>query len=76
MNFLNNLLPPSTKKEGGQEELPTIPEEDEADAEREGERKEEAAVAKKKRNFFTFSFLAVYSFTLSQTDSLQSNSNN
>uniref|UniRef100_A0A8C9YYM9 Vacuolar protein sorting 13 homolog A n=1 Tax=Sander lucioperca TaxID=283035 RepID=A0A8C9YYM9_SANLU len=29
MNFLNNLLPPSTKKEGGQEELPTIPEEDE-----------------------------------------------
>uniref|UniRef100_A0A7N8X286 Vacuolar protein sorting 13 homolog A n=1 Tax=Mastacembelus armatus TaxID=205130 RepID=A0A7N8X286_9TELE len=31
MNFLNNLLPPSTKKEGGQEELPTIPEEDEAE---------------------------------------------
>uniref|UniRef100_A0A673CR84 Vacuolar protein sorting 13 homolog A n=1 Tax=Sphaeramia orbicularis TaxID=375764 RepID=A0A673CR84_9TELE len=29
MNFLSNLLPPSTKKEGGQEELPTIPEEDE-----------------------------------------------
>uniref|UniRef100_H3C3Y7 Vacuolar protein sorting 13 homolog A n=1 Tax=Tetraodon nigroviridis TaxID=99883 RepID=H3C3Y7_TETNG len=31
MNFLNNLLPPSTKKEGGQEELPTIPEEDETE---------------------------------------------
>uniref|UniRef100_A0A8C9YW33 Vacuolar protein sorting 13 homolog A n=1 Tax=Sander lucioperca TaxID=283035 RepID=A0A8C9YW33_SANLU len=43
MNFLNNLLPPSTKKEGGQEELPTIPEEDEA--EREGEKKEEATFA-------------------------------
>uniref|UniRef100_A0A672HME5 Vacuolar protein sorting 13 homolog A n=1 Tax=Salarias fasciatus TaxID=181472 RepID=A0A672HME5_SALFA len=35
MNFLNNLLPPSTKKEGGQDELPTIPEEDEADGEKE-----------------------------------------
>ncbi|XP_078106953.1 intermembrane lipid transfer protein VPS13A isoform X2 [Sander vitreus] len=46
MNFLNNLLPPSTKKEGGQEELPTIPEEDEA--EREGEKKEEATVTRKK----------------------------
>ncbi|KAM7416667.1 hypothetical protein PAMA_018632 [Pampus argenteus] len=44
MNFLNNLLPPSTKKEGGQEELPTIPEEDEA----EGEKKDETTVAKKK----------------------------
>ncbi|XP_026177375.1 intermembrane lipid transfer protein VPS13A isoform X2 [Mastacembelus armatus] len=50
MNFLNNLLPPSTKKEGGQEELPTIPEEDEAEAEREEEKKEEATVAKKKRS--------------------------
>ncbi|XP_039659094.1 vacuolar protein sorting-associated protein 13A [Perca fluviatilis] len=48
MNFLNNLLPPSTKKEGGQEELPTIPEEDEAEAEREGEKKEEATVTRKK----------------------------
>ncbi|XP_068995248.1 intermembrane lipid transfer protein VPS13A isoform X2 [Embiotoca jacksoni] len=48
MNFLNNLLPPSTKKEGGQEELPTIPEVDEAEAEREGEKKEEATVARKK----------------------------
>lgn len=50
MNFLSNLLPPSTKKEGGQEELPTIPEEDEGEAEREGEKKEEAAVTKKKSN--------------------------
>ncbi|TNN62598.1 Vacuolar protein sorting-associated protein 13A [Liparis tanakae] len=48
MNFLSNLLPPSTKKEGGQEELPAIPEEDEADAEREGEKKEEATVTRKK----------------------------
>ncbi|XP_034728114.1 vacuolar protein sorting-associated protein 13A isoform X2 [Etheostoma cragini] len=48
MNFLTNLLPPSTKKEGGQEELPTIPEEDEAEAEREGEKKEEATVTRKK----------------------------
>lgn len=48
MNFINNLLPPSTKKEGAQGELPTIPEEDEA--EREGEKKEEATVTRKKRN--------------------------
>ncbi|XP_015828201.3 intermembrane lipid transfer protein VPS13A isoform X1 [Nothobranchius furzeri] len=48
MNFLNNLLPPTTKKEGGPEELPAIPEEDEAEAEREGEKKEETAVTKKK----------------------------
>ena len=48
MNFLSNLLPPSTKKEGGQEELPTIQEEDEAEADREGEKKEEAVSAKKK----------------------------
>uniref|UniRef100_A0A7N6B7R4 Vacuolar protein sorting 13 homolog A n=1 Tax=Anabas testudineus TaxID=64144 RepID=A0A7N6B7R4_ANATE len=47
MNFINNLLPPSTKKEGAQGELPTIPEEDEA--EREGEKKEEATVTRKKR---------------------------
>uniref|UniRef100_A0A3Q3JC42 Vacuolar protein sorting 13 homolog A n=1 Tax=Monopterus albus TaxID=43700 RepID=A0A3Q3JC42_MONAL len=45
MNFVNSLLPPSTKKEGGQEELPTIPEEDETEAEREGEKKEEAIFA-------------------------------
>uniref|UniRef100_A0A3B4Z0W4 Vacuolar protein sorting 13 homolog A n=1 Tax=Stegastes partitus TaxID=144197 RepID=A0A3B4Z0W4_9TELE len=43
MNFLNNLLPPSTKKEGGQEELPTIPEEDEGEAEKEEEKKEESS---------------------------------
>ncbi|KAI3372816.1 hypothetical protein L3Q82_023273 [Scortum barcoo] len=48
MNFLTNLLPPSTKKEGGQEELPTIPEEDEQEAEREGEKKEETTVTRKK----------------------------
>ncbi|XP_071339167.1 intermembrane lipid transfer protein VPS13A isoform X1 [Trachinotus anak] len=48
MNFLNKLLPESTKKEGGQEELPTIPEEDEAEVEREGEKKGEAIVAKKR----------------------------
>lgn len=48
MNYLNNLLPPSTKKEGGQEELPTIPEEEEAEAEKEGEKKGEAIVARKK----------------------------
>lgn len=50
MNFLNNLLPPSNKKEGGSEELPTIPEEDEAEAEadKEGEKKEEAVIPKKK----------------------------
>lgn len=47
MNFLNNLLPPSTKKEGGQEELPTIPEEDEN--EKEGEKMTEPVVPKKKR---------------------------
>lgn len=47
MNFLNNLLPPSTKKEGGQEELPTIPEEDEN--EKEGEKMMEPVVPKKKR---------------------------
>lgn len=51
MNFLNNLLPPSTKKEGGQEELPTIPEEEEAEAEKEGEKKGEAIVARKKSNW-------------------------
>lgn len=50
MNFLNNLLPPSTKKEGGQEELPTIPEEDEAEAEKEGEKKGEAILTRKKSN--------------------------
>ncbi|XP_034396534.1 vacuolar protein sorting-associated protein 13A isoform X4 [Cyclopterus lumpus] len=50
MNFLSNLLPPSTKKEGGHEELPPIPEEEEeeAEAEREGEKKEEATVTRKK----------------------------
>uniref|UniRef100_A0AAQ6A429 Vacuolar protein sorting 13 homolog A n=1 Tax=Amphiprion ocellaris TaxID=80972 RepID=A0AAQ6A429_AMPOC len=48
MNFLNNLLPPSTKKEGGQEELPTIPEEDEGEGEKEGEKKEETTVTRKK----------------------------
>ncbi|KAL6114111.1 vps13a [Pungitius sinensis] len=48
MNFLNNLLPASTKKEGAPEELPAIPEEDEAEAEREGEKKEEATVSRKK----------------------------
>lgn len=52
MNFLNNLLPPSTKKEGGQEELPTIPEEDEAEAEKEGEKKEEATLTWKRSNWF------------------------
>ncbi|XP_033946667.1 intermembrane lipid transfer protein VPS13A [Pseudochaenichthys georgianus] len=46
MNFLTNLLPPSTKKEAVQEELPIIPEEEEA--EKEGEKKEETTVAKKK----------------------------
>ncbi|XP_072243960.1 intermembrane lipid transfer protein VPS13A isoform X1 [Leuresthes tenuis] len=48
MNFLSNLLPQSTKKEEGQEELPPIPEEDEAEAEKEGEKKEEVAINKKK----------------------------
>lgn len=46
MNFLNNLLPPSTKKEGVQEELPIIPEEDEP--EKEGEKMTEPVVTKKK----------------------------
>ncbi|KAM4746510.1 intermembrane lipid transfer protein VPS13A isoform 2-T2 [Anableps anableps] len=46
INFLSNLLPSSTKKEGGPEELATIPEEDEA--EKEGEKKEEMAVTKRK----------------------------
>ena len=46
MNFLSNILPPTAKKEGGQEELPTIPEEDEA--EKEGVKKAEAVVTKKK----------------------------
>uniref|UniRef100_A0A3Q2QLT1 Vacuolar protein sorting 13 homolog A n=1 Tax=Fundulus heteroclitus TaxID=8078 RepID=A0A3Q2QLT1_FUNHE len=46
INFLSNLLPQSTKKEGGPEELPTIPEETEA--EKEGKKKGETAVAKKK----------------------------
>uniref|UniRef100_A0A669DB61 Vacuolar protein sorting 13 homolog A n=1 Tax=Oreochromis niloticus TaxID=8128 RepID=A0A669DB61_ORENI len=48
MNFLSKLLPESNKKEGQQEELPTIPEEDDAEAEKEGEKKEETAVTKKK----------------------------
>ncbi|XP_028312141.1 intermembrane lipid transfer protein VPS13A isoform X2 [Gouania willdenowi] len=48
MNFLNNLLPPSDKKEGGLEELPTITEENETDTEGEEEKKEETNVAKKK----------------------------
>uniref|UniRef100_A0A669F4A6 Vacuolar protein sorting 13 homolog A n=1 Tax=Oreochromis niloticus TaxID=8128 RepID=A0A669F4A6_ORENI len=43
MNFLSKLLPESNKKEGQQEELPTIPEEDDAEAEKEGEKKEETA---------------------------------
>ncbi|XP_029916803.1 intermembrane lipid transfer protein VPS13A isoform X3 [Myripristis murdjan] len=47
MNFLNSLVPPSTKKEGGQEELPTIQEEDEGEGEGEEEKKEESTVAKK-----------------------------
>ncbi|CAN9513170.1 unnamed protein product [Ophioblennius macclurei] len=48
MNFVTNLLPPSTKKEGGQDELPTIPEEDEGEADKEGEKKAGTTVAKKK----------------------------
>ncbi|XP_030592859.1 intermembrane lipid transfer protein VPS13A isoform X2 [Archocentrus centrarchus] len=48
MNFLSKLLPQSNKKEGQQEELPTIPEEDEAEAEREEEKKEGTAVTRKK----------------------------
>ncbi|XP_035999665.1 vacuolar protein sorting-associated protein 13A isoform X1 [Fundulus heteroclitus] len=46
INFLSNLLPQSTKKEGGPEELPTIPEETEA--EKEGKKKGETTVTKKK----------------------------
>uniref|UniRef100_A0A8C4GTN9 Vacuolar protein sorting 13 homolog A n=1 Tax=Dicentrarchus labrax TaxID=13489 RepID=A0A8C4GTN9_DICLA len=45
LNFLDNLRPPSTKKEAGQEELPTIPEEDEGEGEREEEKKEETTFA-------------------------------
>lgn len=48
MNFLNNLLPTSPKKGTGHEELPTIPEGDEGD--KDGEKKEEAVVTKKKSN--------------------------
>ncbi|XP_015249617.1 PREDICTED: vacuolar protein sorting-associated protein 13A isoform X2 [Cyprinodon variegatus] len=48
MNFLTNLLPQSTKKEAGPEELPTIPEEEEAEGEKEGEKREETAVIRKK----------------------------
>lgn len=48
MNFLDNLLPTSPKKGAGQEELPTIPEGDEGD--KDGEKKEEAVVTKKKSN--------------------------
>lgn len=48
MNFLNNLLPPSTKKEGGQEELPTIPEENET--EKEGEKMTTEPVVTKKKS--------------------------
>ncbi|XP_075995110.1 intermembrane lipid transfer protein VPS13A isoform X2 [Genypterus blacodes] len=47
MNFLNNLLPPSANKKGGQEELPTIPEEDEVEGEV-GEEKKESTVTKRK----------------------------
>uniref|UniRef100_A0A8C4FH35 Vacuolar protein sorting 13 homolog A n=1 Tax=Dicentrarchus labrax TaxID=13489 RepID=A0A8C4FH35_DICLA len=46
LNFLDNLRPPSTKKEAGQEELPTIPEEDEGEGEREEEKKEETTSSK------------------------------
>uniref|UniRef100_A0A671VK31 Vacuolar protein sorting 13 homolog A n=1 Tax=Sparus aurata TaxID=8175 RepID=A0A671VK31_SPAAU len=59
MNYLNNLLPPSTKKEGGQEELPTIPEEEEAEAEKEGEKKGEAIVAVSIADKEVFSFRMV-----------------
>uniref|UniRef100_A0A3B3URY5 Vacuolar protein sorting 13 homolog A n=1 Tax=Poecilia latipinna TaxID=48699 RepID=A0A3B3URY5_9TELE len=45
MSFLGNLLPPSSKKEGGPEELPTIPEEEEAEAGKEEEKKGETAFA-------------------------------
>ncbi|XP_053725885.1 vacuolar protein sorting-associated protein 13A isoform X1 [Synchiropus splendidus] len=47
MNFLNNLLPPSEKKETAQDELPTIQEEDESEGDK-GGKKEETAVTKKK----------------------------
>ncbi|XP_029017431.1 vacuolar protein sorting-associated protein 13A isoform X2 [Betta splendens] len=50
INFLNNLLPPSTKKEEAQGELPPIPEEDDAEAEREEERKGEVTGTRKKRS--------------------------
>ncbi|CAB1321661.1 unnamed protein product, partial [Coregonus sp. 'balchen'] len=46
MNFLISLLPPTKEAAPSQEELPTIPEEDEGEGE-EGEKKEESAVAKK-----------------------------
>ncbi|XP_068460599.1 intermembrane lipid transfer protein VPS13A isoform X2 [Clinocottus analis] len=48
MNFLTNLLPPSTKKEGGEDQLPTILEEEEPEVEGEAEKKEEATVTRKK----------------------------
>lgn len=51
MNFLTNLLPQSAKKEAGPEELPTIPEEEEAEGEKEGEKREETAVIRKKCMF-------------------------
>ncbi|XP_058492942.1 vacuolar protein sorting-associated protein 13A isoform X2 [Solea solea] len=47
MNFLNNLLPPSTK-EGGKDELPTIPEEEEVEGEKKVEKKEGSSVIKKR----------------------------
>lgn len=46
MNFLNNLLPPPAKKEGKQEELPTIPEADET--EKEEGKKTETTVSRRK----------------------------
>ncbi|XP_031686198.1 vacuolar protein sorting-associated protein 13A isoform X2 [Oncorhynchus kisutch] len=46
MNFLISLLPPTKEVAPSQEELPTIPEEDEGEGE-EGEKKEGSAVAKK-----------------------------
>nr|XP_057926418.1 vacuolar protein sorting-associated protein 13A isoform X3 [Doryrhamphus excisus] len=46
MNFLNNLVPPSTKKEEKQEELPTIQDND--IEEHEDEKKEGSAVSKRK----------------------------
>lgn len=50
MNFLISLLPPTKEVAPSQEELPTIPEEDEGEGE-EGEKKEESAVAKKTCNY-------------------------